>query len=53
MKKTAKYNGIIVYIAYITLDYVLISYDESLIKQFKINISELTDIKFELLQNNY
>jgi hypothetical protein len=53
MKKTAKYKGVLIYVAHMTLDYVLVSYDESLIKQFKINISELTDIKFELLQNNY
>jgi len=49
MKKTAKYKGKLVYVAHITLDYVLVSYSESLNKLFKLDISELTDIAFELL----
>lgn len=48
MKKlSAKYNGEIIYIHYVSkfLEYVLVSRDEAVnSKQFKLNRAELTDV---------
>mgnify|MGYP000927206872 CR=1 FL=1 len=51
MKKTATYKEKLVYISYISDTYVLISYDENLTKVFKVDLNDLTDIKFDINKN--
>lgn len=50
----AKYNGENIYIHYVSnfLEYVIISRDPEPVKQFKVGMSELTDITEEELIKN-
>lgn len=48
MEKTAIYNGKVVYVEYITNLYVLVSYNQDMVGKFKVQISDLKDIKFDI-----
>lgn len=43
---TAKHNGEIIYVHYVSkfLEYVLVSREDTAIRQYKLNVAELTDI---------